>query len=343
MSVSQSPVRAHAIRRFRWIGLYLPLAAFGIVALVQVVALPLVPDPAATHWGLTGGPDGFAPAWTYPLMTLLIGAGASALIAGFTLAEISSPGKRTSYRFMAAVIWWEVGLVGISSLGTMLSQVGLDDARDAPSVTGILIAGLVVGIALGLTAWRLSIEPPAEADESRVPAPVALAPSERAVWLQTVTMARPGLIVLGSAVVLLLVLAAATASLDLAASGRLSGGTWVLVGSFALVAVLVLGCCVFRVRVDDSGLTVHAPIGWPRIHIPREEIRTADVVLVSPMGEYGGWGWRYAVGNGWGVVMRAGEGLRVTRTSGKVFTVTVDDAETAAALLGGLQERTENP
>ncbi|WOF24355.1 DUF1648 domain-containing protein [Microbacterium betulae] len=342
MSDDQTSERARAIRRFRWLGLYLPLAVFGAIAVVQLALLPLMPDPAATHWGLSGGPDGFAPAWIHPLMTVFIGAGISALIAGIALAEIGRPGRRVAYRLMAAVIWWEVGMLGVSFLGTVLVQVGLDDAQDAPSATGMLIAGLLVGIALGVAAWKLSIEPPVEDDESHVPAPVALSSSEQAVWLKTVTMARSGRLVLGAAVVLVLVLAAVTASLDLATSGRLSGGTWIVIGSFVLVAVLVLLGVVFRVRVDDSGLTVRAPIGWPRIHVPREEIRTAEVVSVNPMGEYGGWGWRYAAGNGWGVVMRAGEALRVTRTNGRVFTVTVEDAETGAALLGGLTQRRES-
>ena len=38
-------------------------------------------------------------------------------------------------------------------------------------------------------------------------------------------------------------------------------------------------------------------------------------------------------------MLRTGPGIRVTRTNGKIFTVTVDDAETGAALLDGLAAR----
>jgi hypothetical protein len=40
-----------------------------------------------------------------------------------------------------------------------------------------------------------------------------------------------------------------------------------------------------------------------------------------------------------GIVLRAGEALQVTRRDGRRFTVTVDDAATAAALLEALSSR----
>jgi hypothetical protein len=45
------------------------------------------------------------------------------------------------------------------------------------------------------------------------------------------------------------------------------------------------------------------------------------------------------VPGGSGVILRAGSALIVTRRSGRRFTVTVDDAETAAGLLDGLAHR----
>lgn len=59
------------------------------------------------------------------------------------------------------------------------------------------------------------------------------------------------------------------------------------------------------------------------------------------MGEFGGWGLRWAPGGGFGVVLRSGPGIRITRTNGKTFSVTVDDAETGAALLTALAARAQ--
>ncbi|GAA4188490.1 DUF1648 domain-containing protein [Microbacterium oryzae] len=342
MTTTQTPERARAIRRFRWVGLYVPVALFALIALVQTVLLPAMPDPAATHWGPTGGPDGFGPAWTFPLMTLLVGGGSTALIAGITLAGIASPNRPISYRFITAVIWWEVGLLGIGLSSTFFAQLGLDDARDAGTALWGLGAGFLLGLALGAIAWRLSIEVPGE-DEAVAPEPVPLSAGERAVWLRTATMARSGWIVLGALLGVLLVVGLVVLALDVAHLGAPSAGTWITFGSLALVAFLVGTGCVARVRVDEEGLTVRTPIGWPRVRIPREEIRSAEVVFVSPMAEYGGWGWRYGAGSGWGAVLRAGDALRVTRTNGKVFTVTVDDAETAAGLLAAMDRRTDTP
>ena len=59
------------------------------------------------------------------------------------------------------------------------------------------------------------------------------------------------------------------------------------------------------------------------------------------MGEFGGWGLRWAPGGGFGVVLRSGPGIRITRTNGKTFSVTVDDAEAGAALLTALAARAQ--
>ena len=56
-------------------------------------------------------------------------------------------------------------------------------------------------------------------------------------------------------------------------------------------------------------------------------------------GRGGGWGWRTGVGGTIGIVMRKGEGIEVVHSGGKRLVVTVDDAETAAALLNTMADR----
>jgi hypothetical protein len=104
-----------------------------------------------------------------------------------------------------------------------------------------------------------------------------------------------------------------------------------------LVPVVVLALSAmgiaWRVRVDAAGLTVRSlPFGWPRRRIRLDQIDAVKTVQVTPIAEFGGWGWRWGAA-GSGVVVREGQGILVVLRDGRRFTVTVDDAETGAALL----------
>ncbi|GAA3651640.1 DUF1648 domain-containing protein [Microbacterium marinilacus] len=340
MTTSTSTLRSTAGRRFRLVGLLLPLLASVVFALVQLAMLPWLPDPVATHWGADGGADGLGPAWLFPLITLGVCGGLPALLAGASLAGFEREGGARRFRLPAAASGWLVGFVGALSVGSLALQLGLADGRDAPNILPLLGVSAVVAAVLAWAAWRSTTDAPSE-DRARTDGPdaVAVSSGERAVWLQTVTMSRGGAIVVAALIAVTTLLVVVVAVADTAVGGRLSAGSWVGLGGMALVVVAVLACAVFRVRVDDHGLTVRSIAGWPRIRVPLDDIARVEVVSVDPMGEYGGWGWRYAVGVGWGVVMRRGEAIRVTRRGGKTFTVTVDDAETGVALLRGLEAR----
>ena len=91
--------------------------------------------------------------------------------------------------------------------------------------------------------------------------------------------------------------------------------------------------------MDGTGLTVRLLIRRPRIQVPLDEIIEAEVVTVRPIAEFGGWGLRIGAAGRAGVVLRSGPALQVTRTSGRAFVVTVDDAQTGAALLNTLAAR----
>jgi hypothetical protein len=96
---------------------------------------------------------------------------------------------------------------------------------------------------------------------------------------------------------------------------------------------------VFRVRVDDQGLTVRSALGVPAFRVPLGEVETAEPAQIQAFAEFGGIGVRSVPGRRLGVVLRSGEALRVRRTDGREFVVTVDDAATAAALLTALVQR----
>ncbi|WP_261164593.1 DUF1648 domain-containing protein [Microbacterium sp. Marseille-Q6965] len=332
-----------ARRRYAIIALVIPLALQAVVLLAQLALVPLLPDPAASHWGFSGVPDGFTSPWLLPLVTAGTGIGVTLLVGLSPYLADAAPqdrrGRPMSYRLFAAVVWAETGFVGTLALATFLPQVGLDDARDALLPGWWALVGLGLAAVLALIAWKTVVEPPLVAQASETPAPIMLRGEEHAVWLKTVSMSRAGLGLVGVLLAVTLLTTGATLYAQLAAGAPVSGGLLLSVGVLILVALLVLTNTVFRVRIDDAGLDVRSPIGWPRVRIRRDRIRSATVVHVNPMGEYGGWGWRFSINAGWGVILRTGEAIRILRTDGRAFTVTVDDAETGAALLNGLIAR----
>lgn len=336
MTGTDETLRRQARRRFRWLGLFVPLGVAVMFAAVQVALLPHMPSPAATHWGASGGPDGFGAAWTFPAMSLGIGGGFAALLAGLALSGVpTTSGRPASFKLVTAMIWAFVSFIGVAMLGSCIVQVGVADAHDVPSVVPVTLVGGVAALGLGVVGWRAAPAlPPVEGAEGRRVEAADLAQGERAVWIRGVSLSRVAMAVLGVAILTTAGMTITTAILDIRILGALTAATWITGGCCVLVSALVLLSSTFQVRVDAAGLTVRAPLGWPRTHVAVGDIRSVEVVHVSPMGEYGGWGWRYGLGGvGLGIVMRAGEALRVTTTAGKKVTVTVDDAVTGAALL----------
>lgn len=334
--------RKAARRRYAIIAIGIPLAVFLVLMIVQFALLPQLPDPVASHWGLSGEPDGFSAPWLLPLVTGGTGFVVTLLVALTPYLADAAPeqlvrGGPMSYRLLAAIVWAETGFLGSLMLATFVPQIGIDDARDATLPGWWALVGLAVGALLALAAWRVVVEPPRTDAAPQEPSPLALGEAEHAVWLKTVSMSRTGLILVWSLIVAALAATVAVAWAQI--GGEADAGILIAVAVLVLLAVLVATNTVFRVRIDDAGLEVRSALGWPRVRIPRERIRSATVVQVNPMGEYGGWGWRYSVNAGWGVILRTGEAIRVRRTDGRAFTVTVDDAETGAALLNGLIAR----
>jgi hypothetical protein len=113
---------------------------------------------------------------------------------------------------------------------------------------------------------------------------------------------------------------------------------------FALVLGLAIGLTLvvflhWTVVVGEVGLTVRSALSRPRFVIPLNEVEMAEVVQVRPLPEFGGWGIRGGKGGRVGVIIRKGPALQVHRSGGRIFLVTVDDAETGAALLNTLAAR----
>ncbi|GAA2856296.1 DUF1648 domain-containing protein [Microbacterium arabinogalactanolyticum] len=329
----------------RWVGLIVPLATLLVGAIVVVVLLPHVPDPAAVHWSGDGRPDGFASPW---LNLLPVGIGVVLVILFAWLARAlprlqqTRPGPAalsqgpaptvSTARFLAAVNLGLAVMLTVISVASMGVQLGVADAADAPDISGWAAVGSACAVVATLAGWFAQ---PAASDGDQRAESVEPSASGRTEWSGSVVMARSGQVLLGIGV---LITVALTGVLVARASLTGSWGSALLmIGVTALLLLAVGTSLVFRVRVTTDGLRVRSIVGLPSTRIRLSDIAKVEVLDVDPLRDFGGWGWRIAVDGRRGVVLRAGRALQITRISGRRFAVTVDGADDAAAVLEGLR------
>lgn len=304
-----------------------------LVALVLVaVAAAIVwswradlPDPIASHWSGASRPDGFMSLGAFVLTTVAMVVGCSVLFGAIGWSWGAAASTR---RTVAAATVWIGGFGATLLLGTVAMQRGLSDASQAAEPGAVLALALLVPLAPAVVAALVVPgDPRRPATEPPTPdAPRAdLGAGERAVWIRRAD-GGPALAAGSTAVVGTTLLAVLLQ-------------TWAMLLIPLLLVVVLAAMFAFVVRVDATGLTVRSVVGWPRTHVPADEIERAGVCRVNPLRDFGGWGWRVGPGGRTGVVLRAGESLAVERTGGRRFVVTVDEAATAASLLNTVAER----
>ena len=252
----------NAVRRFTIVAVVIPIVLVVLAVVVQLIALPSLPDPIAVHWGFDGQPDGFAPAWASILLTAVVGLGVPLLIAVSGLSGLRRGDRGATYRLLGATASAMAALMAVLSTGTVLGQVGLGSAQDAPSIALPVLVALAAAIVAGVAGWMLQPHQPYR------PTLVAgkdvhLAAGERAVWLQRVQLARGGAITLGLALVLLLAMTLVTGF-----AGAPAGVLAITIAVTLVLALLVATTVAFHVRVDETGLTVNSVVGIPRAHVP---------------------------------------------------------------------------
>ncbi|CAL4860134.1 DUF1648 domain-containing protein [Microbacterium sp. MM2322] len=322
-------------RRFTLVALVLPAIVSLVSLIVQGILLPQLPETIATHWAWNGTPDGVGPAWTMLLTTLLIGLGIPAAIFAMGRSGLRRGDYGAGYRSLGAVALSVAVLIGGLGVATLGIQLGRTDA--AATLPPLLLPGVLLpALAAGIVGWMLQPHVPWQPTASSSSADVPVRPGERVVWLQGVSLARGGIVVLSIALMMGVAVGVPVVLLaDPAAS-------WVSLGVVVLLVMILVTTVRFHIRVDPDGLTAVSAVGWPRIHVPIADVAAAEVVEVSPMGEFGGWGIRWS-SQGKGLVLRTGEGVRVQRRDGRTLTVTVDDAATAAGLLNAYAALTPGP
>lgn len=336
LTASQQADLDRAKRAARWVGLVFPLTLLTAALVMVLVWLPRMPDPAATHWSGSGGPDGFGSPWTYVWLLLLVGHGIVLMIWGFIefsgRIPAASPKRpmalwSANQRFLAAFSAGFAVLMTVTLLASVIAQLDIADAADA--------GGVGVPVALGFGAWAVVsvigwfVQPKVEirGGEGEPALPLPLKDSERAVWFGEVRPSKSFLLLMA---VVIVAVVTSVVFVFTVSSDTLS--RVVIVASLVLVVVLTLLSTWFKVRIDAGGIEVRSIVGWPVFRVRTNDIKHVEATQINPFPEFGGWGMRWAPRR-FGVVMRAGEGIVITRTNGSIFAVTLDDSETAAKAL----------
>lgn len=312
-----------ARRAFLVVGLVVPLVIAAIAVAFIAAWLPDLPDPIITHWG-PEGPNGFSSPVVFVWVQVVLGLGLPLLLTLPILGMMRNSWGMTC-RLLAAVSLGASALLAVAFVGSVAMQ--RESISTGWSIGTVLALGSGALVLLGLIGWFVQPNVRAAAGGiSDAATQIALAPGEKVAWFGTAAMGRPGIISLAVSV---LILCATTVWVLLAGDDS----WWILALVTVLLVLLILTTLVFRVRVNAAGLRVRSVVGWPRWNIAASEIADVKVLQVAPMAEFGGWGLRIAVDGRMGVVLRTGEALQVTRTTGRVFVVTIDDARTAASVL----------
>ncbi|MFD8570770.1 DUF1648 domain-containing protein [Streptomyces sp. NPDC059639] len=304
----------------------LPFAAAALVATVVHTSLrDRLPDPMATHFPGSGPPDGFSSAKSFLVVGLLMLIGT-----GMLFAVVAARQRVGAARWTVVLGWATAGLLGSVSVSVLRVNAVVGDAHDARMSWWHLVVAFGIGAVAGGAGWLITRGWPRtwEVGEGTAGgASLALREGERAVWVRQA----------GSWPLALIAAALIVAGLVVTALVS----RWGLVVAGAGLGSLVFGRV--QVTVGPRGLVVaQSLLSWPRVRIPLEQVESASRRTISPLGDFGGWGYRIRPGAS-GVVLRAGEALVVRRSGGREFAVTVDDAGTAAALLNSLVARKGSP
>lgn len=311
------------------VGGVVPTVIAFAAALVMVSWLPELPDPIAVHWDGAGA-NGFGPALPFILAPLVITVLFS--IFAVSMSWRTAPSGRLIYnqKILLATSVWLSTFLSAGFVGSVALQRGLTDAHDAPDVGALMASGAGLATLLAVASWLVLPKGASSVTEAgQRPKPFELRGDERLSWSHTARLGNAALVLVGLSL-------AVAIGVTIFASIASSSSTIIAVIVLVFVAVLVVTNTWWRVSADRRGFTVRGALGWPSKRIALQDIRTVQVVEVTPTRDFGGYGWRWTVDGRSGVILRAGPAIEVTASSGKRFVVTVDDAETGAGVIAAL-------
>lgn len=332
----------HAQTAARMVGLIIPLGLTLVGVVLYAIWLPRLPNPMATHWGPSGQADGFGSPWFGFVMFPVTGLVLTAMYFAHRAQGLQASLKKGTpvwgpiNRLISAIVLGAVVLIFIMQVGTTIPQLDLADAGEMPSVNPTMFAAFGAAALSGVLGFlaqpKLHIAPQADGATAQK---LDLTDTERVAWFGSATATQMYWWIVAGANALVLGAFVMTLSVRPFAwqPAVIMGATVVL------VLVLTLMCSHFEVRINESGLRARALLGWPTFRVRAADVERVEAASINPFGEFGGWGLRWDGGGQTGIVLRRGEGIRITRANGKKLVITLDDAEGAAAVLATVAAR----
>jgi len=307
----------------RMVFVVLPVVILGLVVVAAGLTWGDLPNPLATRFHPDGSATGSMPRNTWLVMQLAV--------AGLCAGELAHIGRRPTpdAPILAAVASFIGFLVGLLGLFIAMANEGHADWHDVTMGNGAIAGALggAIGWTLPVVQMARRIAPPHAPYANRA---MPFGPNEHPAWFghtRSIGFALAGVanIALGMVIVV-------------------TNQAWVGVVVFA-IGIVLLGFTSVVVVIDGRGIGVRSgPLGWPRIRLPLGVIEEATPVIVRAMA-VGGWGYRGSLRlfrrAAW--VLRSGPGLELQLRGGQRFTVSIDDADEAAAVLNGLLARAAMP
>lgn len=278
-----------------------------------------LPDRIATHFNVSGEPDGFTTTGWF------VGgfAGGVLFLSALVVGMLRWAGPPTRYlvaTFAAAA--WLIAPIGV---GVMYAARGEADPTHARlSMTWPLI-GLAVAALAGVLVWWLVGAGARSAAVGSTGTPrYLLGAHERAVWVGRASSTPLRLLAAAMAVV--------------AVVGWFLASSPTVIASL-VAALAVLWCSTITLRIDGAGLLAYyGPMAFPRMHVALGRIESAESVDALRPLEWGGWGFRITP-RGTGLIVRGGSGIVVHRTGRGDLAISVDRPQQGVDLLRALQAR----
>ncbi len=269
-----------------------------------------LPGRLATHWDVSGRPDGFSDTTAF----------SAALLAVAGLAGVAAVAAVRRAPFVRGLLT-AAGAVAGGAAGVWLACATAALAGASPGRRFLwFVAGLAWAAVVRAVAGRSDTHD-LFAAAGPATTPIALAPGERAGFVTT--LRSPMILAVTAAAAVLVAVVAATVAPAL----------------WPVLAVPVLGGLLLgevRVTADRRGVRLTAGVlGVPVKRIALADITAATAEPVRPVA-WGGWGYRVLPGRS-ALVLRAGPGLVLDLRDGRRFAVTMDDPRTPAALLTALR------
>jgi hypothetical protein len=300
--------------RQKWSLLVLSITAAVATVVPAALVWDQLPDSIATHWDLSGNPNGHMPPSVLFIGVLVV------------LVAVTWSVWGASRRIPAEARSFIAGAAGFGGLMFTLLWLTFEINRgvaDWTAAGGFTVIHLVVVIAAALMAGTIGwiaagpAVPLAPGHHPHANGPVIpVAPGTDPVW--SGRGRGPVIIVIGVVLV------------------GIAVAVWSAVSLLLVVAAIpVMVFSEVRTTVSRRGVVVS--LGWlgiPHWLVPMADVTGAEVEVVSPL-SYGGWGYRARPGAR-AVVVRGGSSLRIHRSHRPDLVLTVDDAERGASLINGL-------